>query len=216
MPKSSKNPDFNKNKRSNNHSKTFDEVTAFHGHVCPGSALGFKAATLGLKKLNSSKSQDEEIVAIVENDSCAVDAIQVLTGCTFGKGNLIFNDFGKQVYTFLNRSSEEGFRISLKDSFEMDKLDPELSVLRKKISSGTATTQEKEILKEKISAVTEKILQMDEKEIFQSEEVKMTIPPKASLFKSIKCTKCGELVSEHRTKELDGVKVCIPCSTKLI
>lgn len=212
MKKSSENVDSDENKLSNNYSKPFDEVTAFHGHVCPGSALGFKAAKLGLKKLKSSKSSDEEIVAIVENDSCAVDAIQVLTGCTFGKGNLIFNDFGKQVYTFLNRSTEEGVRISLKDSFEMSELDPELSILREKISSGEATPQEKELLKEKISAVTEKILQMDEEEIFQSEEVKMTIPPKASLFKSIKCAKCGELVSEHRTKKLDGVEVCIPCS----
>lgn len=212
MKKSSKNTDSDENKHSNNYSKTFAEVTAFHGHVCPGSALGFKAAKLGLEKLKSSKSSDEEIVAIVENDSCAVDAIQVLTGCTFGKGNLIFNDFGKQVYTFLNRSTEEGVRISLKDSFEMSELDPELSILREKISSGEGSSQEKEILKEKISAVTEKILQMDEEEIFRSEEVKMAMPPKASLFKSIKCAKCGELVSKHRTKKLDGVEVCIPCS----
>lgn len=207
---------FKENSKENtankNYLKGFEDVTAFHGHVCPGSALGFKAASLGLKKLKSSKSPDEEIVAIVENDSCAVDAIQVLSGCTFGKGNLIFNDFGKQVYTFLNRSTEEGVRISLKDSFEMDKIDPELSTLRKKISSGAANTQEKDILKEKISYVTEKILQMDEEEIFQSEEVKIPTPPKASLFKSIKCSLCGELVSEHRTKELEGVKICIPCS----
>lgn len=214
MTKSSKNAKSNENTLHNNYLKNFDDVTAFHGHVCPGSALGFKAATLGLKKLKTSKSQDEEIVAIVENDSCAVDAIQVLSGCTFGKGNLIFNDFGKQVYTFLNRSSEEGVRISLKNSFEMDKLDPELSILRKKVSSGEATSQEKAILMEKIRSVTEKILQMDEEDIFQLEEVSMAIPPKASLFKSIKCSKCGESVSEHRTKKLNGDKVCIPCSNE--
>ena len=55
--------------------------------------------------------EDKELVAVVENDSCAVDAIQVLTGCTFGKGNLIFRDHGKHVYTFFKRTSGEALRV---------------------------------------------------------------------------------------------------------
>ena len=47
---------------------------------------------------------DEEIVAVVETEMCAVDAIQALTGCTFGKGNLIHRDWGKNAYTFFRRS----------------------------------------------------------------------------------------------------------------
>ncbi len=200
------------NAKNNDDLKDFSEVSSFHGHVCPGSALGYKAAQMGLNMLSSTKSEDEEIVTIVENDSCAVDAIQVLTGSTFGKGNLIFNDYGKQVYTFLNRSSGEGIRISLKDSFEMDKIDPQLSILRKKVSSGQASAAEKELLSEKVQLVAEKVLEMDGKNIFEAEKVNMTLPPKASIFKSINCQKCGELVSEHRLKEVEGIKVCIPCS----
>ncbi|PKL67381.1 MAG: formylmethanofuran dehydrogenase [Methanobacteriales archaeon HGW-Methanobacteriales-1] len=192
--------------------KDFNDVTRFHGHVCPGSALGYKAAQMGINMLSSTRSEDEEIVTIVENDSCAVDAIQVLTGCTFGKGNLIFNDYGKQVYTFLNRSSGEGIRISLKDSFEMDKIDPQLSILRKKVSSGQASTSEKELLNEKVQLVAKKVLEMDGKKIFKVEKVNMALPPKVSIFKSINCQKCGELVSEHRMKKVEGIKVCIPCS----
>ncbi|MDO8871037.1 MAG: FmdE family protein [Methanobacteriaceae archaeon] len=200
------------NTKNNNNIKDFSEVTSFHGHVCPGSALGYKAAQMGINMLSSTRSEDEEIVTIVENDSCAVDAIQVLTGCTFGKGNLIFNDYGKQVYKFLNRSSGEGIRISLKDSFEMDKIDPQLSILRKKVSSGQASAAEKELLNEKVQSVANKILEMDGKNIFKAEKVNMALPPKASIFKSINCQKCGELVSEHRIKEVEGIKVCIPCS----
>jgi len=44
---------------------------------------------IALKKLRSHRATDEEFVAIVENDSCSVDAIEVVTGCTMGKGNLI-------------------------------------------------------------------------------------------------------------------------------
>ncbi|MDO9044265.1 MAG: FmdE family protein [Methanobacteriaceae archaeon] len=200
------------NTKNNEDIKDFSEVTDFHGHVCPGSALGYKAAQMGINMLSSTRSEDEEILTIVENDSCAVDAIQVLTGCTFGKGNLIFNDYGKQVYTFLSRSSGQGIRISLKDSFEMDKIDPQLSILRKKVSSGQASASEKELLNEKVQSVANKILEMDGEEIFIAEKVNMALPPKASIFKSINCQKCGELVSEHRMKEVKGIKVCIPCS----
>ena len=31
----------------------------------------------------------------------AVDAVQVLTGCTFGKGNLIYRPTGKMAFSFL-------------------------------------------------------------------------------------------------------------------
>ena len=32
--------------------KPFSDVTMFHGHVCPGSALGYQAAKAGLKELS--------------------------------------------------------------------------------------------------------------------------------------------------------------------
>ena len=77
------------------------QATDFHGHWCPGLAIGIRAAEWALKKLG--KTPDEEIVAVVETDMCAVDAIQSLTGCTFGKGNLIHRDYGKSAFTFYPR-----------------------------------------------------------------------------------------------------------------
>jgi formylmethanofuran dehydrogenase subunit E len=61
--------------------------------------------------LKSVHSEDEELVAIVENDACGVDALQCITGCTFGKGNLLFRDYGKQVYTIYSRSTRAGVRV---------------------------------------------------------------------------------------------------------
>lgn len=191
--------------------KTFKEVTEFHGHVCPGSAIGYKAAEAGLNELESSASSDEEIVAIVENDSCAVDAIQVVTGCTFGKGNLIFLDHGKQVYTFYNRQTKDGVRVALKDSFSVDLLAPKLNQLRAKVHAGNATDLEKEDLKNMVQDVANEILEIPYKNMFEVEHVKMEAPSKAKLFKSVKCSKCGEMVSENRTEILNGEVVCIPC-----
>ena len=87
---------------------TFDEVAKFHGHKCPGLAMGYKLTISALTKLNKFRAEDEEIVAIVENDACGTDAVQYLSGCTFGKGNFIFNDYGKMIYTFLCRESGKG------------------------------------------------------------------------------------------------------------
>jgi len=120
----------------------FSEVTKFHGHVCPGSAIGYRAAEIAIKKLSSSRAEDEEFLAIVENDSCSVDAIQVVTGCTFGKGNLIFKDYGKNVYTFVNRKTGESIRLSLNKS--IDEIDPGFSSIRKRAFSVSASDEDRE------------------------------------------------------------------------
>ncbi len=90
------------------------QVIRFHGHLCGGILLGYRAARAGVERLGARRAEDEELIAIVENDSCGVDAVQMLTGCTFGKGNLFFRDHGKQVYTFALRPSGRAVRVSRK------------------------------------------------------------------------------------------------------
>jgi len=79
---------------------------AFHGHWCPGLAVGIRAAEWALREMG--RAADEEIVAVVETDMCGVDAIQFLTGCTFGKGNLIHRDWGKNAFSFYRRRDGKG------------------------------------------------------------------------------------------------------------
>ncbi len=187
----------------------FSEVTRFHGHICPGTAIGYQAGEIAIKKLRSSRAMDEEFLAIVENDSCSVDAIQVVTGCTMGKGNLIFKDYGKHVYTFINRNTGDALRMSLNKS--IDEIDPEFAKIRAKMVSGYVNEDEKlefEKLKDKIS---QNILNMSDNELFKIEHVKMKIPEEARIFRSVKCAKCGESVAEHRARVENSDFVCIPC-----
>ena len=93
--------------------KAVEEVVRFHGHQCPGLAIGIQAGRLALREIGSH-SPDEEVVAVVETDMCAVDGIQYLTGCTFGKGNLIHRNWGKNAYTFFRRSDGRAVRIAPK------------------------------------------------------------------------------------------------------
>ncbi len=123
------------------------EVIQFHGHLCPGLALGYRVAKAALRELKADRPGDEEVIAVVENDSCAVDAIQYITGATFGKGNLIFRDYGKHVYTFYNRRTGLGVRIS--EDYRGFEDDGRFSGLRKRQEAGEDVSREMEAYKMK-------------------------------------------------------------------
>ncbi len=79
--------------------KDWEDCIAFHGHECPGLAIGFRMAHAARTRLGIISAHDEELVCVTENDACGVDAIQFLLSCTLGKGNLIFRDRGKHAFT---------------------------------------------------------------------------------------------------------------------
>jgi len=87
------------------------ECIAFHGHLCPGIVIGYCAAKLGMRELSAQRAGDEELISIVENDTCAVDAIQVLTGCTFGKGNIRKLHYGKWGLTLIEKRTGRAVRV---------------------------------------------------------------------------------------------------------
>jgi formylmethanofuran dehydrogenase subunit E len=185
------------------------EIIQFHGHLCPGLAIGYRVAKAALRELKADRPQDEELVAIVENDSCAVDAVQFITGCTFGKGNLIFRDYGKHVYTLFNRRTNQGVRIS-EDyrRFEGDQRYPEL---KKRQEAGEDVTREMQEFKmEKASA----ILKANEKEILTITLVSSPPPEEAKIRGSLRCSVCGEKFMGSRSREKNGKVMCIPCFEK--
>jgi formylmethanofuran dehydrogenase subunit E len=188
--------------------RPFSDVTRFHGHVCPGTAIGYRAGEIALKNLRSSRATDEEFVAIVENDSCSVDAIQVVTGCTMGKGNLIFKDHGKHVYTLLNRDTGKALRLSLNKS--IDEIDSDFAKVRDKAFSESSRPEDKLEFEKKKDQISLKILDVSDEELFKIEGVRVDVP-KARVFPSIKCAKCGELVAENKARIENGEIVCIPC-----
>ena len=77
--------------------KIWKKCVEFHGHECGGLTIGYKAALYAMELLDIKMgkdccvSRDEQLVCISENDACGVDAIQVILGCSVGKGNLLFH-----------------------------------------------------------------------------------------------------------------------------
>lgn len=92
----------------------WDKCVAFHGHECPGLSIGYRAALYAAKLLDLCFSEDEDVVCISENDACGVDAIQVILGCSAGKGNLLFHVVGKQAFSVYERKSGRSVRLVLK------------------------------------------------------------------------------------------------------
>lgn len=166
-----------------------EQAVEFHGHSCPGLAIGVLVSNYILEH-NNEFSIDEELVAVVENDNCSVDAIQALLGTTFGKGNLLYNDYGKNNYTFYNRTTKRAIKLSLKN-----------------INFGSRDLPREERIQNLLDAKPE--------EIFNIEEVKFDSPQFAQIHESIICENCGDPTMSTRVKEFKGKKLCIPCYEKL-
>ncbi len=197
--------------------KNLKSAAAFHGHTCPGLAIGVRVAGLALKEIFRGRAQDEEIVAIVENDSCAVDAIQLLTGCTLGKGNLILRDYGKQVYTFIRRPAKEGLtgealRVSV--DFRGPEETPREKEMWGRFSGGDRSEEVLKAVHARRSKKIKAIMEAADEELFSLRRLRMRPPCTARMLPSVRCEKCGEKMMETKMSLFGGRKLCRPCFEK--
>ena len=181
----------------------------FHGHLCPGLATGFVASREGLKRLEESRAADEEVVSIVLTDACCADAVQVLTGSTFGKGNFFYKDYGKVVMTFISRQSEKAFRFSLKPGAVS--LSEHHRFLLGKVTHEAASEQEREEFWGLHREKSVEILNTPAEELFNISQVSVEMPETAEILPSVPCSRCGEPVMATRLETLNGEKICLEC-----
>jgi formylmethanofuran dehydrogenase subunit E len=166
----------------------YADVLRFHGHACPGLAIGYRLSCAAMAALNVERAGDDELVAIVENDACGIDAVQYLTGCTFGKGNLVFLDYGKSAYTFCVRATGAAVRVV----FHRDRIPAAVQADRPALASYILAAPEVEL----ISVTT----------------VTVTLPERARVQATERCTGCGEPVMASRLQDLGEMRLCVPCA----
>jgi formylmethanofuran dehydrogenase subunit E len=188
---------------------TIDSLVEFHGHMCPGLAMGIRAAELALEEVGHN-GPGQDLVAIVEIDMCAVDAIQFLTGCTFGKGNLVLRDHGKNAYTFVRRVDGHAVRISLRPGGWPGT--PEWDELFAKVRDGTVSPEEGERFFVLLQELCDRILALPLNEMYQAQEVNVEVPSPPQIDPSIDCASCGERTMETRMQRVEGRELCPPCS----
>ncbi|MEW6260325.1 MAG: FmdE family protein [Thermodesulfobacteriota bacterium] len=190
----------------------FKRCAEFHGHVCPGLSIGYRAAKLAMEKLGLRRSKDEEVVAIVETDACSADAVQVLTGCTFGKGNFIYRDYGKHVLTLVDRKSGKAVRVVAKPNALAP--DPTHMALIQKVLAGTATAEEEKVFAEKHEARSRQVLEAQAETLFDVRFVDIDVPKRARIEPGKPCEGCQESVMQSKLVEIGGKRFCRECAGK--
>lgn len=180
----------------------FRRAAEFHGHTCPGLAIGYRVAKYVLE--HHRRSRDEELVTIAENRSCSVDAIQELLGCTIGKGNLMLLDHGKQAFTVYSREGSSALRIYFRgENIEgMDRL-------RRPQGDG----EDPEALRQ---AIISRILSAPDDEVLSVREVSIPAPERARIYPSIRCQECGESFMEIMGRTAGGRILCKGCFKRLV
>ena len=181
----------------------------FHGHFCPGLAIGLRAADWALNTLGHAG--DEDIVGVTETDMCGVDAIQALVGCTFGKGNLVYRDYGKTAFSFYCRNSGRSARLVLNPFFSSDAAGEERHRLQKKAAEGQLSREEAQLLDDLREQQAERVLSAQLEQLFIIGTVREPLPRRARILGTILCEKCGEGVMESRIRRLGGKNLCLPC-----
>jgi len=162
----------------------WEKAAQFHGHKCPGLAIGFRACEALSVRIPFGASADEEIVCVTENDTCAVDAVQSILSCTFGKGNLIYKPYGKMAFSFYFRESGAKIRILFK------------------------AIKNEEVSREDWM---DHILNAPIDELFTFGEPKFELPEHARIFRSLVCEECGESAREDKIRLKNGKMVCLNC-----
>ncbi len=166
-----------------NEKELWEKAAAFHGHVCGGLAIGYKAALYAMELLDLSFSKDEDVVCISENDACGVDAIQAILGCSVGKGNLLFHMRGKQAFSFYNRTSGKSVRLVLKPK------------------PGEMTRDESFAYYQGCAPA----------DLFTVKKATITLPEYARIFDSYDCDCCGERTGANWIRLAGDQKLCLDC-----
>ena len=162
---------------------TWADCAAFHGHECGGLTIGYKAALYAIELLSLDFSDDEEVCCISENDACGVDAVQVMLGCSAGKGNLMFHLTGKQAFSFYERRSGKSVRLVLRPRPE-----------------GMSRAESFAYLQSR-----------EPSELFDVKPALIPLPEGARIFGSVKCARCGETFAESFARLEGGEILCPDC-----
>jgi len=162
----------------------WEKCVAFHGHQCGGLAIGYQAALYAMDLLDVEFADNEQVVCIAENDACGVDAIQVLLGCSIGKGNLLFHMTGKQAFSFYDRSAGKAVRLVQKPK--------------------PAGMTREESFRYYMNAAPE--------DLFEVKEARLALPEAAKIFDSYDCDCCGEKTGANWIRlGAGGKKLCLDC-----
>lgn len=192
----------------------YDLGFKFHGHKCPAMPLGMRAGAAAMNALGVNRSMDKELVCLTETGDdhaagCFTDGLQVITGCTYGKSNIKKLYYGKMGFTLIDTRRKKAVRVHLKPEF-----------FGKMLGSPFVQQRKKGVLPQDVpSEVTDPLVKnvMSMKEddfLIISPVFDYDYQKGKSNFDTDICSACDERVFTHKLQDVDGKKVCMPCSKR--
>lgn len=189
----------------------------FHGHKCPAMPLGLRLGAAAMNTLGVARAEDGQLLALVELGEehcsrCLADGIQMITGCTFGKGNIKQLGYGKFALTLVDRASRRAVRVAARA--EAQAAMKQTAYFTEYRAKGVPASQVPDevvepLLQNVLAAPQEKLLVVGEEFHFEVSKPSET----SALFV---CDRCGESVVEKYGRVIGQQRVCIPCQDKAL
>ncbi len=167
------------------------------GHACAGLVLGTRLALLGCELLGiETPDTTKRLMVAAETDRCAVDAIQVVTGCRPGKRTLRLLDYGKLAATFFDEWTGTAVRVAARGD------------LRGRAEALALTPDRLEA--QRLAYVAMPVADLFEWRAsdFAPDQFDLPGPPR----RRVNCVTCGEEVSDGRDVRTDAGPRCRPCA----
>jgi formylmethanofuran dehydrogenase subunit E len=188
-------------------------VVDFHGHICPELALGSKFCEFVQHLLSENNLEDNNFSVLAENNTSALDAIQILLGVTVGNQRLMIMDYGKHNYTMYSRSKNKGWNFKMKTMAFGDEED--FHRLEEKIINNSAQLEDMVSFQKLIDERVHQIFALSPEELFVIEPTQCAQQqPQESTSLYTICSMCGQQVLATRCIERRDRILCLPCFQK--
>ena len=187
----------------------------FHGHKCPAMPNGLRVGAAALNKLGVERTGDSNIHVILELGdnhcaTCFADGVQVITGCTLGKGNIEKSHKGKWGLTLIDKATNRAVRVTPRAEAMMANKKSEFFTKYRMV--GVAPTK---VPDEVVQPLVDMVMAApEEKMMIVSEIFTYEWPKETHSFDGFVCEECGEMVVEQYGRVKGNKKVCIDCANK--
>ncbi|MBU1537832.1 tRNA CCA-pyrophosphorylase [Myxococcota bacterium] len=189
----------------------------FHGHKCPAMPMGLRVGAAAMNQLGVERGQDGQLLALVEigEDHCATcfaDGIQMITGCTLGKGNIRKLHYGKWGVTLVETASGRAVRVTPKA----------VAMLANKQTEFFTKYREKgipasRVPDEVVEPLVQRVMNAPADNLMDIGEVtSFSLEKKPHTFAGFVCDHCAEMTVESYGRPLGAQKVCQPCFEKAL
>jgi formylmethanofuran dehydrogenase subunit E len=175
-----------------------NEAIEYHGHLCMGQVLGVRLAMAGLDALGLDPDRDrKKIIAYIEIDRCATDAISVVAHVSLGKRTLKFIDHGKMAASFVNLETREAVRVVIRES------------AREHIAeyAPDIADRDEQMMQAYMLMPADLLIATQRVHIDISE---FDLPGRP--LRTIVCEQCGENIMDGRDAFVDGKVICQACA----